>query len=223
MMKYKKKFQKHTKGAQGKGSRNHEKEQRGCGRCGKTPSHSLTNCAARDAECHKCHKKGHYAALCKTKPSSVHEIQEEEVETVFLGSVSAGGQSKTWQKTLILNGQQTTFKLDTGADVTAIPAKVYSKKQHGPLTTATKRLLGPGDNALQVKEQEPSDSSESVPTSADHRRPVSIAGDPGISGVNGAGMLFQSQDIAVRAAEVRVCERALRKVVGRCWLPVNHS
>ncbi|TWW58996.1 Retrovirus-related Pol polyprotein from transposon 17.6 [Takifugu flavidus] len=151
MMKYKKKFQKHTKGAQGKGSRNHEKEQRGCGRCGKTPSHSLTNCAARDAECRKCHKKGHYAALCKTKPSSVHEIQEEEVETVFLGSVSAGGQSKTWQKTLILNGQQTTFKLDTGADVTAIPAKVYSKKQHGPLTTATKRLLGPGDNALQVK------------------------------------------------------------------------
>ncbi|TWW58965.1 hypothetical protein D4764_06G0004950 [Takifugu flavidus] len=155
MMKYKKKFQKHTKGAQGKGSRNHEKEQRGCGRCGKTPSHSLTNCAARDAECRKCHKKGHYAALCKTKPSSVHEIQEEEeVETVFLGSVSAGGQSKTWQKTLILNGQQTTFKLDTGADVTAIPAKVYSKKkQHGPLTTATKRLLGPGDNALQVKGQ----------------------------------------------------------------------
>ncbi|TWW58989.1 hypothetical protein D4764_06G0005190 [Takifugu flavidus] len=77
---------------------------------------------------------------------------EEEVETVFLGSVSAGGRSKTWQKTLILNGQQTTFKLDTGADVTAIPAKVYSKKQqHGPLTTATKRLLGPGDNALQVK------------------------------------------------------------------------
>ncbi|XP_029701916.1 uncharacterized protein K02A2.6-like [Takifugu rubripes] len=117
MMKYKKKFQKHTK------------------------------------ECRKCHKKGHYAALCKTKPSSVHEIQEEEVETVFLGSVSAGGQSKTWQKTLILNGQQTTFKLDTGADVTAIPAKVYSKKQHGPLTTATKRLLGPGDNALQVKGQ----------------------------------------------------------------------
>lgn len=73
------------------------------------------------------------------------------------------------------------------------------------------------------QEQEPSDSSESVPTSADHRRPESIAGDPGISGVNGAGMLFQSQDIAVRAAEVRVCERALRKVVGRCWLPINHS
>lgn len=147
MMKYKKKFQKHTKGTQGKGSRDHEKEQRGCGRCGKAPSHSLTNCAARDAECRKCHKKGHYAALCKTKPSSVHEIQEEEVETVFLGSVSAGGQSKTWQKTLILNGQQT--------DVTAIPAtaKVYSRKQHGPLTTATKSLLGPGDNALQVKGQ----------------------------------------------------------------------
>lgn len=72
------------------------------------------------------------------------------------------------------------------------------------------------------QEQQPSDS-ESVPTSADHCRQVSIAGDPGISGVNGAGMLFQSQDIAVRAAEVRVCERALRKVVGRCWLPINHS
>lgn len=70
-----------------------------------------------------------------------------------MGSVSAGGQSKTWQKMLTLNGQQTTFKLDTGADVTAIPAKVYLKKQLGPLTTATKRLFRPGNSALQLKGQ----------------------------------------------------------------------
>lgn len=46
---------------------------------------------------------------------------------------------------------------------------------------------------------------------------------PVTSGLNEAGMLFQSQDIDVRAAAARVCERALRKVVGRRWLPINHS
>ena len=156
MMKFKKKFQRQTqtgRSARSKGQTDNEEGQKSCSRCGRAPPHSLNNCAAREAECRKCHKKGHYAALCRTKSSRVDELQEEEVETVFLGQVSAGGQSKTWQKTLMLNGQQTTFKLDTGADVTAIPAKVYSKKQHGPLTTATKRLLGPGDNALRVSGQ----------------------------------------------------------------------
>ena len=52
-----------------------------------------------------------------------------------------------------MNGQQTTFKLDTGADVTAIPATVYSQKEHGILTKATKALRGPSNNPLKVRGQ----------------------------------------------------------------------
>lgn len=84
----------------------------------------------------------------------------------------------------------------------------------------------PDGSASAQRELEPSDSSQPrqrLPASADHRRSVSVAGDPVIPGVNEAGMLFQSQDIDVRAAELRVCERALRKVVGGCRLPMNQS
>ena len=34
-----------------------------CTRCGKG-SHQRDKCPARDAVCHKCHKKGHYSAYC---------------------------------------------------------------------------------------------------------------------------------------------------------------
>lgn len=59
-----------------------------------------------------------------------------------------------------------------------------------------------------------------LPAPADHRSLEAAAEDPVISGVNEAGMLPQSQDIGVRAAELRLRERALRKVVGGCWLPI---
>uniref|UniRef100_A0AAV2LWM4 Peptidase A2 domain-containing protein n=1 Tax=Knipowitschia caucasica TaxID=637954 RepID=A0AAV2LWM4_KNICA len=44
-----------------------------------------------------------------------------------------------------------TFKLDTGADVTVIPAATYSKDLHGPLTRAVKPLCGPSGEALKVR------------------------------------------------------------------------
>ena len=154
MMKFKKKPQRHNqtgKSAHGKGQKELHKGQKSCGRCGKSPAHSLNNCAARDVECRKCHKRGHYAAVCRS--GRVETIQEQEVDTVFLGEVSMGNKSKTWRKTLKLNGQQTTFKLDTGAEVTAIPATVHSEKEYGILTRASKVLCGPSNNTLKVHGQ----------------------------------------------------------------------
>lgn len=37
-----------------------------CGKCGKTPKHSWTECPAKDVECRKCQKKGHFAAVCRS-------------------------------------------------------------------------------------------------------------------------------------------------------------
>lgn len=92
------------------------------------------------------------------------------------------------------------------------------------IITSNKKEKNPDTSASASREDEPSDSGESrhrLPTSADPRRLVPAADDPVISGVNEAGMLFQAQDIAVRAAGVRLCERALRIVVGGCWLPIT--
>ena len=38
-----------------------------CTRCGRSPVHDRNNCPARDAECRKCYKTGHFAAVCKSR------------------------------------------------------------------------------------------------------------------------------------------------------------
>ena len=37
-----------------------------CDRCGKSPGHKRTNCPAKEAICHKCSKRGHWGAVCKS-------------------------------------------------------------------------------------------------------------------------------------------------------------
>ncbi|XP_063077523.1 uncharacterized protein K02A2.6-like [Engraulis encrasicolus] len=135
----------------GKGQKDFQKGQKSCGRCGKGPPHSLNNCAARDAECRKCRKRGHFAAVCKSgRVGAVLEAEEEG--TLFLGAVSTG-RKPAWTKTLKVNGQALTFKLDTGADATVIPSAAYSERLHGPLTKASIPLCGPSNEPLQVRGQ----------------------------------------------------------------------
>ena len=63
------------------------KEKGKCSRCGKYPGHGRQACPANDAECRKCKKKGHYAALCRSK--TMGKAMEEEERQPILGSVTA--------------------------------------------------------------------------------------------------------------------------------------
>lgn len=78
----------------------YQKGQKYCGRCGKSPAHSKNTCAARDAECRKCHKKGHFAAVCRS--GRVGAVLEDTDNTLFLGVVTAEAQLTNWKKTLEL-------------------------------------------------------------------------------------------------------------------------
>lgn len=125
-----------------------------CGRCGKFHGNAFKDCPARNADCKKCQKKGHFAALCKSK-MRVEEIQQsdmsERVETLFLGTVTTAAPSTVWKKSIGVNGQQVVFKLDTGAAVTAIPKHMYSAKLHGKLSPPNKRLCGPSNTPITVE------------------------------------------------------------------------
>lgn len=103
-----------------------------CTRCGKE-QHSKDKCPAKDSICHKCNRKGHYAAQCFAK--TVAEVQEEAyLDTAFLDTMSSGHE-KSWITTVRLEDQEVTFKMDTGAEVTAISEKIYqqlSKKLSKP-------------------------------------------------------------------------------------------
>ncbi len=56
-----------------------------CGKCGKTPKHSWTECPAKGVECRKCHKKGHFAAVCRSA-QKLESIEEDEA-AVNLGAI----------------------------------------------------------------------------------------------------------------------------------------
>ena len=91
--------------------------------------------------------------MCRHK-NSVNNISDEE-DYIFLDTVSleiavVNGGTKLWTIGIQLNGDPIDFKIDTGADVTVIPASVYKKSRDNKLQPARKLLRGPSQHTLTV-------------------------------------------------------------------------
>lgn len=121
-----------------------------CYKCG-GPSHPRAECPANDAKCRGCGKIGHYQRVCKSK-TVVGCIEEEEEKSFFLGSVSC--KNNMWAADVQIKGKVLKFKLDTGADVTAISDSdlrdLFQGAKMPVLHKPEKPLLGPGRIQLQV-------------------------------------------------------------------------
>ena len=124
-----------------------------CRRCGKAPNHPRQQCPAREATCHNCSKKGHFKSVCRSI-NAVDDISDEE-EFIFLDTVSleiaaVNGGTKPCIIGIHLNGDPIEFKIDTGADVTVIPATAYRESRDNKLQPAGKVLRGPSQHTLTV-------------------------------------------------------------------------
>ncbi len=123
-----------------------------CYRCGKMPSHGKSECPATDAVCHNCGKMGHYGKVCRNSAKSLNAVTTEEEGSLFLGAVDAG--KDPWTVQLQVRQKKVCFKIDTGADVTALPAEVYYDITGGldvkRLAVSRRPLFGPGGNVLSV-------------------------------------------------------------------------
>ena len=80
----------------------------------------------------------------------MHEVNVEMIsqnsssdEIAFLGSLSSDS-SDPWMTEVKIDNFNTVFKIDTGADVTAVPTNVYEKRQFSELQQTRKVLMGPG-------------------------------------------------------------------------------
>lgn len=114
-------------------------------------------CPAKNADCRKCHKIGHYAAFCRSK--NVHEFAEwdEEKEELFvdygdsqLGTIVGEVISDPWVVTVKMDDLELKFKLDTGADVTVIPERMIPPGKR-PLQKVTRKFFGPGCAIITVQ------------------------------------------------------------------------
>ena len=129
-----------------------------CTRCGKA-KHPHDECPVRDAECFKCHKKGHYSSLCLSKKATIAvstvlsteqtNTSEAENEDNFLGTVESQQQTQ-WVTILKVNNVDITFKIDTGAEVSAINETTFNKLQDVQLKKLTRSLYGPAMSPLIV-------------------------------------------------------------------------
>ena len=125
-----------------------------CSRCGKSPPHDRQHCPARDTTCHKCAKRGHFKAMCRSprKVGEVHQDSSSEIDydNVFLRAVGTVGE-KPRSVTLQLNSEPVEFQIDTGAEVSVISDQLHKKISSPSLTPVPQTLRGPGNNVLPVK------------------------------------------------------------------------
>ena len=127
-----------------------------CSWCGKTPTHGRRLCPAKEAICSKCHKKGHYAAVCRSAVR-IGEVQTSDnpadMHDVFIGAVVGRmpKHSNPWTAMLNLNGTPTELQIDTGAEVTVIPESVWKQIGLPILFKSGHTLRGPDKHVLEVK------------------------------------------------------------------------
>ncbi|GLV33436.1 hypothetical protein CBL_20175, partial [Carabus blaptoides fortunei] len=119
-----------------------------CMRCGKDHKRDQQNCPAINFTCHKCQKTGHWAKVCRG--AMVKRIDGEENKVAFLGEVRDDNE-KQWRVPIQINNQTITFKIDTGADVTVLPAGQYTHLfQQNERNLPTRTLYGAACTKLQV-------------------------------------------------------------------------
>ena len=88
--------------------------------------------------------------ICKSR-YRIQAVMDDEPETTFL--VQVGNATNPWQVTVTFNGVAVPFCIDTGAEVTVIPAGVFRKLSRTRLKPPVKILKGPSQNPLPVKGQ----------------------------------------------------------------------
>jgi transposase InsO family protein len=129
-----------------------------CSRCGKGP-HPRSTCPAKDVTCHRCQKKGHYSSQCFSKRVAEVAIQqegdryqqEEDLDTVYLNIIGSGNPtSKSWNTPIKVNKCIISFKLDTGAEVTAMTEQAFNQLKGVTLRKPTKTICGADRKPLKV-------------------------------------------------------------------------
>jgi len=68
---------------------------------------------------------------------------------IYLDAIESG-KGSTWNATIDINCQPVMFKLDTGAEVTAVTQETLTKLGNVELKPATKSLCGPDRKPLKV-------------------------------------------------------------------------
>ena len=144
------------------GNQNQTFVEKKCWFCGNL-FHDRSKCPARNSKCNNCGVQGHYSKVCRRGKQNqesggrrrINEVAEDEdsesANCVFIGAVetSVNNRDAPWVIQVKVGCCDVNFKVDTGADVTVLPAgsaAIRGKKLRKPL----KKLCGPDKQPLKV-------------------------------------------------------------------------
>lgn len=128
-----------------------------CGRCGSKPSHTLKDCPAYRSVCNKCNIRGHYSKMCQT--AKLNEIEEfstsssssESSYIPVIKSLNEVNKCPAWKVNLKINGEDVSFKVDTGADESVITKKqAESLGIFNKIKPSSTTLVGAGEGEGKV-------------------------------------------------------------------------
>ena len=119
-----------------------------CIKCGKG-QHPWYTCPAKEAVCFKCKRRGHFGSQCLSKTAAEVQLDESNLDSAFLDTLSQSS-TETWRVKLKLASQTLEFKIDTGAEVTAISDVAFRAFKGFKLDRPKKMLYGPARNLLKV-------------------------------------------------------------------------
>eukprot|EP00731_Ephydatia_muelleri_P036384 Em0245g3a len=126
--------------------------QRKCFFCGGDP-HPREKCPARNSICFACQKQGHHASVCRSKQIEQIQVHSENEEEGLFVDIIGKHLDKAWFAHIRLCKHNICFKLDTGAEVTAISQETYQQLGTTPLNKPSKVLYGAGNQPLDVMGQ----------------------------------------------------------------------
>ena len=121
-----------------------------CRRCG-GESHPLQRCPAKEVVCHKCNRKGHFRKHCLSKTVAAvtgdrDQSPDGEEPDFYLDTTSLDDASETtWQIEVLVGDNKMNFKVDTGAEVTAMSHSAWKSLRNVPQLHTSKKVLGGPD------------------------------------------------------------------------------
>ncbi|KAJ8037863.1 hypothetical protein HOLleu_18790 [Holothuria leucospilota] len=118
--------------------------------------HSPKDCTFKNAECYNCHKKGHIAAACKSKPrhkgkdgrkprsGEVHEIEddtEQVPDEMTLYCIYSADSVNHFETKVMINDCPLNMRIDTAADCSIMSKDTYEQNfSNLPLKESTLQL-----------------------------------------------------------------------------------
>ena len=125
-----------------------------CTRCGRNRHQAGETCPAAGVTCHKCNKEGHFGAHCFSYREVASISTEGELQSAFLGALSTKSlvtiEKSSWSVDIHIQDRTVPFKIDTGAEVTAITQETWHRLGEPPLAKPTTALYGPAHQTLDV-------------------------------------------------------------------------